>query len=420
MKHGTIKRVFIFEPCLGTLTGHWESNCRRFSDELSRREIEVKIFCQINPDPNIINGLNVIPVFSHHSFADISTTETFDSETARFTKDYASIDKRMFKHGDLLLFTTVMPHSHKATMGWLADIIRPTGPKAAFIFMIGAGDFKDNYQKNKLLLALSRLPFLRDSNLVLKPLFEWKDSIYKTHYRTYIDQFSRKKEEDGYYYFGGCKEYSINFQSLFNVKVRTLPFPTVVKDLPLKEPNNGNELTIGYFGHASLEKGAQFLSHIVKNTLKKYPNVKFILHINPNIHTEEILKEFNVPIPNVTCYHGHLDHEELSRLIFSADINLLPYAPVKYAGLPSMVLTDAICAASVVVTPQYTWLSRTVEKIKMGHVSFANYTAESITNSLCKAIKHYKKLRQKTKPAREKFLKTNNVANYIDEILKVI
>lgn len=415
-----ISRVFIFEPCLGKMTGHWESNCRRFTNELTQQGIEVKVFCQQNPDPKIVKGLDVIPVFTHYSFADTNDPADFKREVTGFASDYSKIDKSIFKEGDLLLFTTVMPQSHKATMEWLDGLISPKGPKAAFIFMIGAGDFKDDYLQKKLLLRMSRFKLLR--KFVMKRLFEWKDSLYKRQYKTYISNFHDKNEKAGYYYFGGCEEYTMNFNLIFGVQVRTLPFPTVIN--PPKDETHStrkqdkNEIRIGYFGHASLEKGAQFLEHIVKKTLKAHPNVKFDLHINPNIHTQDILKKFNEPITNVTCYHGHRSHEELTNLIQNVDINLLPYAPAKYAGLPSMVFTEAVCAASILVIPQHTWLSRTAETIKAGYIAFEPYDQESIAKALIKAINMYPKLKRKTLHARKRFLAENNVSNYINKILQ--
>lgn len=417
-----IRRVFIFEPCLGKMTGHWESNCRRFFKELLERGIEVKIFCQVNPDHTIVKDLDVIPVFTHYSFADTTDPQIFDQEVEGFTSDFSKIDKSMFGKNDLLLFTTVMPQSHKAAMEWLGDIISLEGPRAAFIFMIGGGDFKDDYLQKKWLLKMSRFKFKWLRKLIMKPLFEWKDSIYKKQYKTYIRRYRNRNEKAGYYYFGGCEEYSMNYERIFGVRVRTLPFPTVInpprEDL-VSTMEQKKEISIGYFGHASLEKGAQFLEYIVKRTLEVHPRVRFVLHINPNIHTQELLKKFNEPLTNVTCYYGHRDHEELSKLLQSVDINLLPYAPVKYAGLPSMVFTEAICAASVVVIPQYTWLSRAAESIGAGHVAFESYDQVSIAEALIQAIDKYSELKRKTMQARERFLAQNNVKNYLDQILEV-
>lgn len=162
------------------------------------------------------------------------------------------------------------------------------------------------------------------------------------------------------------------------------------------------------------------MSGIIKNTLEKFPEVEFILHVNPNIHTEEILKEFDTPKENVTCYHGHLDSDKLAELIRSVDINLLAYCPKKYAGMPSMGFTEAMCAGNVVVTPEYTWLSREAVKHGTGNVSFKHFTQESITTALLNAIKNFPKLHAKTKRGSKRFLRSNNIKTYMDKILKAV
>ena len=179
-----IKRVYLFEPCFGKMTGHWESNCRRFSAEFKRLGIPFHIFCQTDPNPEIVSGLDITPVFSSASFADISTPALFEQETNSFANDHKKIDASQFKEGDLLLFTTVMPQSHKAAMAWLEPIIKPKGPNAAFIFMIGAGDFDSYFMKRKFALALLNVPILRQ--FAMRSLYTWNDSLYKKLYKTYI------------------------------------------------------------------------------------------------------------------------------------------------------------------------------------------------------------------------------------------
>ncbi len=420
----TIKRVFLFEPCLGKMTGHWESNARRFRDEFLKRGIEMKVFCQTDPNPEILEQYDAIPVFATNPFNPMPDQAAFDTEYEKFSADFNKINKDLFQKGDLLLFCTVLPQTHKAAMEWLHPIIKKSGPKAGFIFMIAPNDFPAdvNSRKYRLFTKLTRFQFLRKR--LLKRLYTWPGCAHIDFYKNYIHQFNDKNEQTGYYYFGGSEEYRMNFEQIFGTPTRLLPFPTIshtLDNVKAREPSKSGKIRIGYFGHSSLEKGGQFLEHIINATTAKCNNVEFHLHINPNIHTEEILAKLtSVTRPNVTFYKGHRSYQELIDLMHSVDINLLPYSPVKYAGAPSMVFTEAVNAGNVLVAPNYTWLSREAEKIGAGYCLFNDYNQESIANALIKAVHKFKRLKQKMPRAKKLFLREHNITRYMDSILKAV
>src|SRR4051812_43166747 len=101
------KRVFIIDPCLGSMTGHWENFCRRFYEELTARGIDVFIICQAQTKPEIISGMNVIPTFNRNPFSNINSQTLFDQESLYFAVDFHGIDKSLFKHGDWLICPTI-------------------------------------------------------------------------------------------------------------------------------------------------------------------------------------------------------------------------------------------------------------------------------------------------------------------------
>lgn len=419
-----VKRVFIFEPCLGSMTGHWESNTRRFRDEFVQRGIEVIVFCQKNPSPEILEQYNAIPVFTTHPFNPVTDKDSFEREYQQFKNDYNNIDKSLFKKGDLLLFNTIVPHTHKAVMEWLGAIVRPDGPKAVFIFMIAANDFHVNLDswKYRLQAKLTRYKYFRKK--FLRRLYLWPDCDYIQFYKSYAHLFNSKNESAGYYYFSGCEEFAMNFEDILDTRVRTLPFPTITHHAMGTNtiPRLDNDIVrVGYFGHSSLEKGAQFLEYVVTRTLKECKNVQFDLHINPNIHSKEILTKFaETPRENVNFFLGHRSYEELVGLMRAVDINLLPYSQLKYAGVPSMVFTEAVNAGNVVVVPNYTWLSREAEKIKGGYTLFDFYNQESIAEAVITAVKKIKRLKRKVPCGRERFLLEHNIKRYMDIIVDTV
>ncbi|HEX4046058.1 MAG TPA: glycosyltransferase [Gammaproteobacteria bacterium] len=412
-------RVFIIEPCLGKMTGHWESHCRRFYQELTRRGLETTIFCQADPDPQIVKDLNVVPIFTHSVFNSMPDQQAFENECDALTADLSKINSSTFTSEDLLIFTTIVPSFLKAAMYWLQPIIRPSGPKAAFIFMISAGDVSLHYPRflYQLLKISSFYNPLR--KYLIKKLYSWQDSAHINYYRSFQSAFKQKKAANSYYYFGCCEEFSINFERILNIKAQTLPMINVLSDRPVQKIKR-KEIKIGYFGHASLEKGAQFLHVIVKKMLIKYPHTQFELHINPNIHTEELLKAFDLPIPNVRCHHGHLDYPSLVALMQEVDINFLPYTQTKYAAMPSSVFIEAICSENVVVIPNHTWMAREAANIQAGYVLFDRYDELTISNALDIAIENYATLKQKTKKAKNTFLEKNNLIKFMDRILQTM
>ena len=88
------QRVFIFDPCFGGLTGHWENYCKRLCQEFSNRHYEVIIFGQNDFQSAMIAQLTFYPVFTTSPFLPAKNMADLESIKKLFLNDFKKIDKR--------------------------------------------------------------------------------------------------------------------------------------------------------------------------------------------------------------------------------------------------------------------------------------------------------------------------------------
>ncbi len=412
------KQAFIFDPCMGSMTGHWENFCRRLSDELTGRDIKTTIFCQEETRDEIIRGLDVVPIFTRSPFADINSDKNFTSECKFFEKDFAKIDKSVFDKDNLLIFPTIFPQTLKPMMEWCSDVVTPDKTRAAIIFQFPAGDESEKtrlFSRQGIKKLLYR-PDRQEAKMIKGVQWNYCPTI--GHYLKLASGMRNRKDKQGYFYFSSSPQLGKNFSNLLDIAITPLPMPA--PDIVANNNTSREErdyIKIGYFGHSSLAKGAQFLQEIIRRTGADYPRHQFSLHINPNPDTEKILEPFKDEIPNVTCKHGHISQQELFSMIGNVDITLMPYDPAKYTSTPSAIFTECVAHGNVMVIPQGTWMEKEAKKSGAGHICFSEFTAQDIYHALNTAISRYDELKKTAQKARQKFLGSHNVKLFIDKLL---
>lgn len=410
---------------MGGMTGHWENLCRRISDEFEKRGIQTIIFGQEKFKDNIISGLNFEGVFTRSPYVEMKKEKDFLKECKIFDDDFNKIDKGRFNGNDILIIPTVFPQTLLPFINWSKDIVDKKGAHAAIIFQFPGGEEKNNSKIKKPRLLRRLKKFIKALFIdeicrrdTLKSI-SWQESKQISYYFDIYKSVSETKTKN-YRYFASSDELAENFSKIFKLKITPLPMPAPVNkfNVDYQITNNDSKITIGYFGHASLAKGAQFLMSIVKKTIPMHENTEFLLHINPNPDTENILEPFKNKLNRVECVHGHINQEKLMEMIDATDIVLMPYDPIIYTTTPSAVFTECMMKGKVFVTPNHTWIARQSKQFGAGVVLFDSFDFDAIYGALDKAIINYKELKKLSIKAREFFVKTHNIENFINIILR--
>jgi glycosyltransferase involved in cell wall biosynthesis len=219
-----------------------------------------------------------------------------------------------------------------------------------------------------------------------------------------------------------------NFSIIFNKKVHSIPMPgpdqqeidqLINNHHSIISPNKN--IKIGYFGHASLDKGGHYLSEIVSTVLKNTQGVEFHLHLSPNHEVEASFNEFkNTKSDRIIFYEGHLSKPKMIKLMSEVDIVLLPYSAKKYASCPSAVLMESLILKKVVVVPDASSLSDTVVLYDAGFKAFKQFHPEAIALALQEAIQHFEVLQHKSSLAGERYYQSNNIRKYTSDFLKLL
>jgi hypothetical protein len=396
----TIKpaQVVLFDPGLGFASGHWTQYNLRLSNEFGRRGIPVTIYGCRRQEKDMLEGLPVEPLFNEvawHAFSP-ELEENFELQRRAIARDLAVIDRSRFGPDTLLEFASLYPGIFAGYLDWLAGFPDEHAPKAAFIFQFPEGT--DVFSSN----------------------------------RRYIDLFRRALPANGGYnrlpsvrFFAGSESLAQRNSVIIGMPVKPLPMMAYHGQLELLSSSEGTiglepfaGVRIGYFGHASLEKGAQFLEEIVQHAQRKLPNVQFVLHLNYNPDTETILRHLHARrYPNVKSYWGHLSETEITALRGAVDAVFLPYNR-KYLAAPSMVFTECMVEGKPTIIPDQSSMSYAAYQEDGPVVRFQDYTVESMFAAISEAVSKIKQLKQIAARTAPVWRARHNITNFVGEILK--
>lgn len=409
------KRIFIFDPCFGGMTGHWENYCVRLYVELVERGCDVKVYGQKKFDISITNDVRFVPTFEHTPFGSFTDIYDFYHRVALFVDDFKKIDETDFEDGDLFIFHSIFPHTFAAILEWTQDILNRKKIISSFFFQLPPSESK-GYSSSLLKKLYHSAKGMLSKNIKNHNL-EWFDNNNVRFYQLNSKQINQLIARNTHILFASTDVLTRNFSMMLEAPVVYLPMPGPKTDYPLPFHKEEGFIKVGYFGHSSLAKGGQFLRYIVEKSLAFHSNVKFILHINANHETAKFLEFFKTyDNPNVTCYFGHIDQEVMMTLMAQVDVILLPYAPIKYVTTPSAVFTEGMPLQKIFIIPKDTWVYQEAKKYNAGYVSFNKYTQRNIYKALQTAIENFKHLAEKSVDAGKRFYQENNITKYIDVV----
>ncbi len=421
------KRIFIFDPCFGDMTGHWENYCKRLYQELIERGNTVVVYGQATYQSQIVGNVNFKPLFTHSPFVPTRNFFELNYQAAFFMDDLMKLDRNEFKEGDIFIFHSLYTQIFAAIIDWTNDISKTVNITSCIFLQFPPSDTKRTVNPIKRLLYGLRRRLNGEKPSVSK--LEWVDNTHVRFYQKKIPMMKKLIAERHLLLVASTDVLSRNYSALFGIKVHYLPMPgrklsseQRAEPINIENAEKASQIVkVGYFGHSSLEKGGQFLQYIVEKIMKSHPEVHFVLHLNPNADVEKSFACFKThAYPNISCYHGHLDQEEMMKLVGSVDIVLMPYSIKKYATMPSAIFTEGLPLKKIFIIPKNTWVYEEAKKYDVGFVAFSRFTEGSVLKALLKAIVNFDKLKSKSVIGGESFYRENNMTNYIDVFMRVL
>ncbi len=371
------KPVLIFEPCLGATSGHWENLAESLTSAFSKHDFNVTLFGNKNQTQLCNENLPIKPHFDQLPYVDYNNAAIMEYTKKNYLHSFLSIHIDDFGPHPLLVFSTLFPPILEAALAWLSKLVEYDKIKPADVIFIFLFPYASSNCHQTTLLKIS--PF--------RQLYSVSSQM------------------------ANC------FETQYDVPVKELPMPIYPTALPpIKQKSKNEAIKIGYFGHASIDKGFFFLHPLTQLTYQK--PVEFHYHLNTNPDTEVAAQVFKQPNKNTHCYWGHLSKAEMTKLMTEMDILLLPYHPSVYTGMPSAMFSEALFLGKVLVIPENTWLSEQAELFQAGATTFSNHNLNSIHKALDLAVEKHETLLMLSRTAREAFHQYHNVDNFVEIILK--
>lgn len=421
------KRIFIFDPCFGGMTGHWENYCKRITQALINRGYEVCVFGQEKFLANIVAGMNFKPVFKTDPFSYTKNMNDLKRISNSFLNDLTDINAAEFQDGDIFIFHSIYANYFSAIINWTKSLVKNKQILCLFTFQFPPSETKKHVGPLKnIYYALRRLFY--GERLSAKSL-QWCENNQVRLYQEAIPDL-KVLVKQSHLLMASTEVLSTNFSLMLGLKVHCLPMPGLalnVASTTVHEQDNVNEsmplkkLKIGYFGHGCIDKGAAYLEGIVTHVLSKHENLEFHIHVNPNegarIYFDKLA---SMPDERMHLYHGHIEEATLMELINQVDIVILPYAARKYATCSSAVFMEALSFGKVMVIPSGTWMDMISSHYDVEAYRFNEFTLDSICKAIDAALIHHRPYSSRMKNAAKQFTITNNIETYLDRIFECV
>jgi hypothetical protein len=386
----TVRRLLFLDPGLGDLTGHWVTLASRLAGELKQRGIAVELYGRATANASVLEGLQVRPTFRHLPWATLSGSpaSNADALAREYLKDLSVLKKANLAESDLLVFPSLLPGMFDAVIRFCESLDRARAPRVACVFQFSEG--------SDILVG-------RGPNVAL--------------YRRAFSSTVGDRAPPNLRFFSSSSLLAQRFSVILGQRVQWLPMP-LLEERTHQTVADRSALKIGYFGHASLEKGTQFLDRIVRHVAEVSARTRFTLHLNPNPDTREIIEKLRrAAYSNVTYLADHLPEHELRKQMEDVDIVLLPYDRGKYEALPSLVFCEAAALEKVLVIPKNTWMASEAAKIGLGIAQFDHFRADAICEALVLAIHTYDELSELAHGSGPAWRARHSVARLVDALL---
>jgi len=168
------------------------------------------------------------------------------------------------------------------------------------------------------------------------------------------------------------------------------------------EPSLKGVTTVGFVGHARLEKGFDLLPEAIRWLSQKLPeeSVRFLIqcyaeemHRNEPeyMNALERLKKMQSRARNIKLIESPLSFTDYARFLSSIDIALHPHrATSQYAIVPSGTFADAVVMGKQCVVSDGTWLAGQVRALDWGQI-FRSGDAADLADAIVRAIESWRR-----------------------------
>ena len=373
------RRVFVLDPGLGPIPGHWASYARKLKAAFADLGLEVVLCGHRRRDQRIVGDLGVEPLFELTPYepygADphdkAAALAAFDLQKAQFAADLDKLDGFGPGPRDLLVFLTIYPQILGGLVAWARR--KP---------------------ERRLQRVAALLQFSEEVNVYEKIRGAHGDVYYVDYYRLVMPAGEGRDVHPHWRYFAASPGLGDLFSTLIGKDVRPLPMPGSAEWPAPKPRSRRRGVTIAVVGHTSLEKGAFLLPEIIERTLGEIPLASFNFHLSTNPDTRALDARFAGGGERLNIVRGYISDAEMQAIIDDSDIVLLPYRPEKYRLMPSAIFIQAACSGKVAVLPAGSHMHREVLLRGGGATLFREHSAAAICKALWDAIGNVDRLAQ--------------------------
>lgn len=391
--------MVILDPNLDGAHGHHALYDRVIAREFRRRGVEALILSNERFSDDMLDGTPVKALFkttAYRAFSSAPLFAAYDDVEQGNRAVYAELSATpsdLFRRTDLVVVHTVSEITLVGLVTWIASLRRADRPCFCIFLMLPAGIGRDSEGTLQVEKPAATLAYREAFRIV-------------------------REHQLDVHFFGSGPQHARQFSELAGVEIPAHPILTTFDETPPRvEPQDDRVLL--FAGDAKVNKGVDKLPGVVAALCPAHPDLRFMIHANPEpawgaaLDAVNALRAMAGDYSNLDLDLAPLSGEAYADLIGSAATVLLPYDRQEYRRKSSGVVWEAIASGSTLVTPAETWLDSECRLWGASHESYAAPEPECMAEAVVRALDADRAARAE---AAERFTAANGVKAMVDQL----
>lgn len=385
------RALYIIDPGLKSLTGHYFEYDRAIASEALNSGINVIVLC--NKEASIqhgFKGMTVARIFSDDIWSSESHADyNNDSDTIKAGTRFATECRSFFSSNtapcpqDAVLFPNIAkPHLFGLSLLIKSDML--SNAKLWAILRYPTSFFEG-------LLSHSTIDFLRNATQANR-------ITLCTDSHRLADEWARRHR----------------------LPLKVLPIPHGSTQIEHTINKEDDSLTFSMLGNAREEKGfSSFVSAITASRSHTWGlKFRFIIQTNdPDAEAKNTLRKSDIfEDPRVKIIDKALDSISYAATINESDVIVIPYSSSVYSARTSGIFLEAALAGKVLICTDDTWMADNARAFGIGIIIQSN-SANAILDGLVSAKNSYRALKTSASHASEKIRNFHNPKNFLDILM---
>jgi glycosyltransferase involved in cell wall biosynthesis len=342
-----MKLLVYIDPGFHDYLGHYYTFAKNIRESANDKKIILKHYVHRDLQQEIVNELNLIPVFEYKSYLNDSlSNEQLNKIKNSFREKLLSILDDIL--GDYNSFSEIVFYMYTSHPAYISSILE----------IIKSGRLK-GYSPGKIHFDFGL--FYLDNDFCLGKRNSSYENVLKE-----LNVNLNSYDTEGFIRIHTDSELTKNvYQKIFSREIKVSPLPLHTKAFDNGGAGSSKPVRAAYFGYLTKKHGFHLISSLIKSSGRE---IRFFLKINRTAFDEsEMIAELEKlrGLQNVEIIDKFISDEEYKSLVKSCNLIILPYLREYYPVQTSGIFSDSVMYGIPVIAPENTWMGHKLKSAGM-------------------------------------------------------